>query len=608
MAKFQIGSDTYIDKTHIGAANAGAGRVVLNNGTNTKYGLFHVGIPELSGSIVHDATLHVFLKGGDWSSGNVIKVDLLVSHKWSEKTTWHSYHTYATADVDSAHQGSHTLTGHVDGTEVQIDISAILQDAAGEDHFGLLLSVSTNADRSLYSSEAQHKAYRPYITMTYDRPPDPPTNLHPNTGASASKPKLAWDSSVQEQFQVQLSSNGSTVADDSGWQVTEFTQVDTADTSLFAVFAGIADAASYYWRVRVRNAAGATSDWTSWTQWTRHVLSALAITLPAIDGDTVVTTTPEFDWTFGGTETAWQLEIPDVGYDSTETPGTDLVFEIPSGTLEDRNTVYTAVLRVWDDFTRDAPSDHDFVLVERTFVYNGSNAEAGVTGLTLATDGPAQVLTWHRGGPPDAFTIFADDEIIVDQIDWSDVFVSGTTYSYRLLRVGRSPVTAVAFDVEAHDNALGDSHNSGTVEGLTGPTGIWLVRETASGLNSIEVRIEGQDSIQMKLTEDGATFMPLGSRSPVRVVDQIRGYEGSVQGLIFGDDALADFQSLKAIAPGTKTNGTNGTSVLRLIFGQQNIPVDIGQVTVQQIPYSEGENAFNVSFEFWQTDAPWPVT
>lgn len=602
---YHVNADTWIDQGHVGDQNGRAGQLVLKNNVGAKkYALVHISVPGLPGATVHNATLTVFLKGTGWGDTDNIYLDLL-DVRFTEKETWHSYHLDLPTVVPGADSGD-VGSPSEEGQRVDIDVTTLLQDAADADAFrGFLVSVNVNGDHAIYSSETSRKNKRPFLTIKYSLPPDPPTGLRPANYASAQKPLLAWDCVPQSEFEVQISTAGTvpSIVADSGWIVTDVQQTDSSDDAAWDTPWSTdlpANADTTYWRVRIKDEVGTPSDWSPWVSWERRVLSSLTIDSPT-EAEVVDNTRPDFQWTFGGTQTMWQLDIEDLDYDTGRTPDDDDSHRVPIGTLRERNVSMRAVLRVWDPYLRDAPGDSSFVEVVRTFSYDGTAGPTGTTGLQVTADGPAQILDWFTAAAPESFVIFADDEIIVDQIAEDDVHVSGNHYRYRLLRIGTSPVSSVTFQVESHFDVTGDSIDSDEDEGLSGPQGVWLVYEE----EDIEVEFLGQPEIELKVSEDGATYFPLGSKSPIRIVDQIRGYEGSVTGLVSGNADLALFEQIKAVPPGSV--GDDGLGVLRLIFGRYNFPVDIGEVTISQWPHAEGDNQYNVSFEFWQVSRPWPV-
>lgn len=608
MTKLKVNADTWIDQSHVGTAHGGDGRLVLNNGSDKKYGLLHIGVPDLQGATVHSATLHVFIKGSSWAGANHIKVDPLDA-RFTEHDTWHTYNGDLPS-LPTANQGDETLGGSpADGDRVDIDITDLMSDAAAADAFyGLLISTTATANRPIYSSETATKKWRPYLTISYSQAPEAPTDLAPAAGASAQDPILDWEFPDQTEYQVQLSSDGTGggVVADSDWIVTDETSTDlSGDTSgwLTPWSETMADLDVMYWRVRAKNEVGTASEWSAWVSWTRHVYESLSIDFPAMDGDQVDATTPEIAWTFGGTQKKFQLLLDDEDgieiYDSTRIGGDDSERSIPARTILVKNETYTLTLRVWDEFTRDATGEVGFVEETRTFYYDAGATTDPVESLTAETsaDSPTVQLTWTRTSEPDWFVILADDEVIEDELDPADWFVSGITYFKKLRKIPRIDDT-ITYEVRARDDATGDSDGNPTADVAFRPIGIWLVYDPA-GPGEIDVQFLGQEAMEMELTEDGTTFFPVGSDAPVRVVDRVRGYAGTVSGIIMSKSELADLMDIKAVPP--------NTGDIRLIYGGYNFPVELGQVRTSEMPVASGGRVYKVSVEYWQVGAPWPV-
>jgi hypothetical protein len=112
-----------------------------------------------------------------------------------------------------------------------------------------------------------------------------------------------------------------------------------------------------------------------------------------------------------------------------------------------------------------------------------------------------------------------------------------------------------------------------------------------------EVLILGDDreaQVDTKYGENAATLMLLTTRTPVRIVGQIRGQEGTVTGTLMnalGRTAVASRNDLLSFM-------SNEAAVRRLKFGYSDIPVLIGNVEIQET--GENERQYEVSFDFWQ--------
>lgn len=594
-------ADTYIDHANPRTAFGGSGLLRIDDLSGSEaYALLHIAIPGLAGASVQSAFLHLFLRGSEWTGSNHIQVDLLTA-PFTEDDTWNTYHsklpTLPGVDEVDFNVGS----PHVDGTPISINVTALLADAAASGNwFGFLISTTIADARRFYSSEGVPTNQRPYLRIAYAQVPPAPTGLLPALGASAQTPKLAWTSADQTAFRIEVdraatfdSSTGSPDYD-SGWHTSTTQGCDIAALSPAWSVALPGDGDLRYWRVQIQNNVGAASDW-AYSSWTRHSYGSVGITLPVSDGDAVDATSPEIDWSSTNPEGRYQLLEVISEYDSGEVDGNDLTTdsaEIPRGNVTHKGLTYTAVIRVWDTFTRDAPGEKGYVENTRDFIYNPTGLVTAPSSLTAVADDHGVTLTWLRASTPDTFIIFANGIDSVE-VDPADVFVSGTTYRYRYLRA--QPDVVTTYEVAAHDDTLGESHSNPTAVATTTPIGVWLVDEGSHA----EVQFLGQDVIDMPTVEDGATFLPLGQRAPVRIVDQIRGYSGAISGVVTSTDDLAALGDIKGVPPGEGT--------IRVIFGAFNFPVDLGAVGTNEWPYSSDGRTYQWTAEFWQTGDPWPV-
>lgn len=598
----KVNADTYIDQNNPRTVAGGSGILRVDHLTGSKaYSLLHIAIPGLPGAVVQSAHLHLFLRGTEWTGGNHVQVDLL-TNSFTEDDTWNTYNaklpTLPGVDEVDFNVGS----PHTDGMEISINVTALLADAAASGNwYGFLLSTTVDAARRFHSSDSATTACRPYLRIDYAKAPPAPTSLLPALGASAQKPKVTWTSAEQQAYRIEVDRNAtfdSTSGSpdyDSGFIITTDQGTDLSAITPTWVNALPSEGDLRYWRVQVQNSIGATSEWAQ-ASWTRHSYGAVNVSFPASDGDAVDATSPEIAWTTSNAEGRYALLESVSFYDSGEQDGNDLTSdsaEIPRGFVKNRGVTYNAIVRVWDIYTRDAPGEQGYVEASRTFVYDSVAATTPCAALTAVVDDPAVVLTWTRASAPDTFVVLANGADVAEYLP-ADVYVSGTTYSVRFLRA--QPDVFTTYEVVAHDNAAGDSHDNATATATLIPIGVWLCDEGTG----TEVRLDGQDVVDMQIVEDGATFLPLGRQAPIRIVDVIRGYAGTMSGLVKTTADLAKLGIIKGIAPGEGT--------IRLIYGAFNFCVDVGQVNTQEWPYSSEGRTYQWSAEFWQMGDPWPVS
>jgi hypothetical protein len=122
------------------------------------------------------------------------------------------------------------------------------------------------------------------------------------------------------------------------------------------------------------------------------------------------------------------------------------------------------------------------------------------------------------------------------------------------------------------------------------PVGIWL-SDPADGT---AVQLLGDDAASWAIGETGTTYMPLGSQAPVRITDQIRGYEGAVTGWLLSDADRDTFLELKG-----------RQAQLQLILAHLSIPVRLEDAHCDPTPTPEVSYA--AGFSFFQVAGPWPV-
>jgi hypothetical protein len=199
------------------------------------------GLPDL-GSVISSATLRLWLKGANWSSGPHTITARRIVEKWKEsQLTWNSR-----PDIDAGVSASTAVTGGVDGQSVDINVTTILAGVmTGDPWYGFRHDVasSTTLQRQIYSSEAADPAMRPLLIDEYSTLPDAPIDLNPSGGkrVSIAKPTFTWqfrdfDGDEQAAFQLQINTTSTTQTDgsfaapeyDSGWVPTISEEFDSS--------------------------------------------------------------------------------------------------------------------------------------------------------------------------------------------------------------------------------------------------------------------------------------------------------------------------------------------------------------------------------------------
>lgn len=596
MAILQNGNDTYVNSSSPSLNYSGSTQLVVKGaGTALFYSYIYFARPFPLGATILSATLRLYQVSAETVT-HTVTVRRLTSLGWSLSGTNYN------------NRPASTTTGQVAvtkafatpiGTEWAFDLTTMMQLVAdGTAWAGL--QILNNIDDYLYLGSTQHPTYKPVLEVTWSDAPDMPTSLSPsgNRAVSLAKPTLRFDftdvsgSTQLANVQVQVNATNVWTAPtfDSGTVAATVPQLDLTTTA----YAGLAVAASTWWRVRVQDGAGLWSPWSVGAQFQRQNDGTLTITNPPVSG-LITEPTPPITWTFTGTtQAAWQVYITPAASTSTilhntgKVAGTALSYTLPAGVLKDDSS-YMVFVRVWDTVSREAtPGDTAWVEASRAFTYSYDATVAVVTSLasTDLAPVPGVTLTWARATAPDSFAIRRNGVIIASNLLPGTLSTGGTNYAYTD-RAG-DPYKANTWRVDAIVNGK-TSQSSPTVTRTLRPSGIWL-QDPARG---IAVRLLGRDAGTWTMGEVAETYTPVGGTKGVRVTQALRGYEGSISGMIVAGatsvaQQVADLMLLKQ-SPGQP---------YLLTTSDFTISVVIGNVVAAPIPLPDQQKA--VSFDFWQ--------
>lgn len=312
----------------------------------------------------------------------------------------------------------------------------------------------------------------------------------------------------------------------------------TVTATITRTYPGITAGTSTFWRVRVQDTAGLWSPWSDAARFTRINKSTLTITNPAVTPAVVKEWTPPLAWTFTGTQTAWQVLIVDPTdptdefYDSGRVRGSALSHTLPKKVLTKDGKTYRLIVRVWDDKDREhTPGDRVYNEAVRDFTFAEDATVSPVTGLTAVQVGyaPWVQLNFSRATAPDSFTVKRDGEIVDNELLAADLLVSGTAYRYtdRDAKPNRSHTWVVQAVVNKVTSA---SNPSATFTPV--PLGVWLYDPD----RDVEVFLANppgsRDPGTWGMGETGETLVPLGASRPVRIIQSVRGWEGSITGML----------------------------------------------------------------------------
>jgi hypothetical protein len=431
----------------------------------------------------------------------------------------------------------------------ELDVTDWMQTiSSGGKWYGWRILGSESTTRYIYSENHTVAAYRPRLEVSWSDAPETPGGLSPAGGRAVglAKPVLKGvyrdvSGSTQLAFmQVQLNATDSWGAPtyDSGLVGVVVPEFDLNNPPTPApAYAGLADGATTFWRVRFQDAAGVPSSYSAAASFKRDDKGTLTVNSPPSGTPTVEDATPPILWTFTGeTQAAYQVQIRHVAnnvqvidWDSGKVTSTATSVTVPSGKInEPSSTTYTVTVRIWDNKQREAtPGDPTYVEVVRNFTFV-PGATVGTTGLTVVAGDPRPkaTLTWQRTSAPDAFNILRNSKVIAAGLLPGDLFVSGTTYTY--VDNSPSPGRALTYSVQGVVGGVASASNATAVVTVRS-SGIWL-REPVSGL---ELCLAGRDSRSFTLTEMGVVLQAIAPTAPEVVINQtLGGLKGTIVGTL----------------------------------------------------------------------------
>lgn len=491
-----------------------------------------------------------------------------------------------------------------DKAPVTFDVTSAVQAfAAGTPNYGFRIASSSTSVLKFYGFDS---AYKPYLQVTWSDAPKKPTDLRPSSAAvGLAEPTLVFNYTDVSgntnlaacQVQIDPAGNGAAPAFDSGTVATTIPQLDLNDTA----YAGLANAATTQWRVRVQDGDGLWSDWSDWVEFSRQDKGAVTITNPAADPDDYVSeATPPITWTFSGSQAKYQVLVASAAnpsktlWDSGVVTGAATSQTVPNGVLTDPQATYRVTVRVYDSVAREAtPGDAVYAWAARDFTYQPDATVTPPSGLTTVDQAPVPrvLLQWTRGTAPDRWEVYRDGRLIASGLAPEDTLVSGTTHQW--LDTGPAPTDSHTYWVRAVVNNKA-SVSATLVVGPCSTGGVYLLDPAGDGY----VPIAGDDGGSWDMPEEAEVFAVLGASQVVRVVTAMRGLEGSLSGvLVDGYGGLSDSEAEEALL----AVKASPTVVRRLSAGDVNIPVIVGNVTVAPTPVTRsGQVVKDVSFSFWQ--------
>lgn len=549
--------------------------------------------PTPLGAVVSKATLRLYYHR-PWAGTATLSIHRLSEQMRSSRLNWNNRPAVTgSAATASAPAGP-------EGQLVEVDVTDLMQAVAdGAPWHGFRIITSATSTDRLVSVEGTSR-YRPTLEVEWSEEPHAPTNLAPSGGqaASTAKPLLRFQvtdllgDTTLSAVRVQLGPTPDFVgAWDSGWVPSSLPQLDLVDTA----YPGITEAATVYWRAAVQDGAGLDSEWSDDASLTYVPHGTVIINNPAPGTSPYVADpTPRILWAFSGVQTRWQVEVSDAAdptvvlADSGERTTAETAWAVPADKPLAGPGPYRVVVRVWDDVTRAATDP--YAELSRDFVMQDDPAVTPVAELaaTQPEPWPGVLLTWTRGTAPDSFVIVRDGATLEADLLPEDALVSGTTYQY--VDPGARVWHPHVWQVKAKVN---EAQSDSPVVDLTPRTrGIWLLDET----NNRRVWLAGEEGGSWTRPEDATTLTPIGGTYPVRRVQGLRKYEGSLAGQLvdgYGRTAAEYENDLYAMR---KDSG----QPVHLAVADMSLKVLLGNV--QTAPTTHIPPSRIVAFDFWEVE------
>lgn len=600
------GQNTTVQSTPTAAATKNYAGLSFPRVSDTKRTLLSIPLTQILGRTIVAATLQPRVRvvaGQPWAAQTVTVQP--IATRWSvDKVTWANQPGVRTGTASTA-------TGALnDGDRFDIDVTALIQQIAnGLPNYGWRISTSAGKLGAFYGFAYDDSWV--LVVETSDAP-ETPTALSPSGGVvSRQKFVIRTDftdlggSTDQAAIQVQVDPDATApYAFDSGEVATNVPELDLATTA----YAGLADAATTKWRVRVKDTDGYWSDYSAWATVTRATKPTLTLNSPA--GGVLGDPTGVVQATISaGTIRFWSVRIvraddpSDIRWDSGRQPGTGTSFAV---TIPARNddgdrvfrddTTYLLRIRVWDRLDRvsGGPDDPPFVQSLTSFVFDNDLALAAPTALTLTSSStePAVQLTWNRTGSADGWVIHRDGELAA-VLEPDDVIALGAgkyTWADREARPNRESTWAVRALVNGKRSA------PATKTGIARIDGVWLL--SAHG----DVRLVGTDVTSLVRKDRRATYSLPGRPDDIDIIGALGGITGAYKGTIgrgHGRKSTADVEAAAAVLRRIRRDPT---TPVRLVYSTVSIPVLLRDLNVTPHPerITGVNDLYNVAFECYQ--------
>lgn len=521
-------------------------------------------------------------------------------------------------DRDTSKTVTVTKSGAVPHRETwEVDVSDWIQDVSdGEPWYGFRIGTSDTEQRWIYSKNNTAEGVRgPTLRVEWADNPDAPDNLQPNEGVvGTAKPALSFDyvdfggSTVLSKVHIQVSRTTSFTSPmwDSGWiKAGDGVPVINLVTTSFP---GAAVGEKLYYRIRAMDEDNLQSGWSS-RAWFQYIpMPALSLISPPPGDPRLITdSTPLISWTQPGTQTAFQIRVYRKGrsqnilYDTGKVTSTLRRHQIPEKVFRWDDKAYEMTLRTWDDEDRvRAPNSLPYNYLKTELWYDEDASSVLPTNVRVEqiNNTPRLAITWERAAPADEWEITRSgpgmDSVVVAKISQASALLANGTYRY--IDPTAPPRTPLFYTVRPVTNGRRSSgrRTSGDFEFTV--EAIWLIQGTT------QLVIQGEEQGDWSLPENVTAHQVINAQMPVLVRELRSGYNITMTGLLVQEDKYQPTLTAKdkyRRLMGMKTSDEG----MRLIAGDQNIPVMISEVNVNPTPAYDLQ--YECSFTAWQYDEIW---
>lgn len=599
-------SDTYVSQANPNKTFRSSAKLWIaaaGNG-NERYAYLFFATPFPDEATVLSAKLRVHSGKPDNYAGSVTMTAKRVTSKWAANRL--KYGDQPT--VTGGSSASVTQSSVPVNALWEFDITQMMQAVAlGADWYGVRIEITGTAAKWIHSANGESD-FRPSVEIEWTDTPESPEDLVPNGAAvSVAKPTLQWTftdltgDTAMTAYHVKLFSTEALADANGAGDLLDLTRNATEpmvdlDTTTYA---GLADGATVWWRVNVKDGSGQWApEWSEVASFSRMTKGNLTITNPAAAPNNFVEeSTPPITWTFTGrTQSDYEVAIatPEEPekylWTSGKTTSASTALTPPEGIITEVGKTYRLIVRVWDTIARQAVADDPIpVTVVRDFTYKLVAAVTPVSNLTGTPHGynASMHLEWTRAAAPDQFAIIVDG-IEVARVDPEDVLVSGTSYAYD--------------DTSARPRIDHTWQVAPVVNGQTAETNPTVTDRT----KAITTMIANRDGsrpvyffdpdVDAERAETSDVHYLLGSTPPIQISQSIRGYEGDIEGII-ADNTIPGLSAEQQMENLEWFKARPGR-VLRLTWVSKVMDVVIRNVSDRPIARPDGTVEYAVSLDF----------